>query len=91
MMPSSPLEEFAENVRGDEELRSRIVAAEKAVEDETARAVDAITTLAKDAGYDIDGWATRPAGGVLVATDQEVNLKTECNSTCCWLETSSYC
>jgi hypothetical protein len=91
MMPSSPLEGFAEKVRDDEELLARIIAAEEAVEAETERAVDLITALAKDAGYDIEGWATRPAGGVLVATAQEGGLKTQCNSTCCWATTSSFC
>ena len=59
-MDNSPLAQFIEKMKADEDLRQRVYDAEKATVRDIERHTDVITQIAADAGYDITGWNGRP-------------------------------
>jgi len=83
MQTNPSFEAFVKKLQSDPALRQKIEEAEKS----TAERFSVIKKIAKDAGYDIDLYATRPSQTSVKPTDQEVeNLR--CVFTCCWIETS---
>jgi hypothetical protein len=85
-MEGSSLAQFIEALKGDDGLRQKVVAAERAAAERINRDTDAITQIAAREGYTIDGWPGRP---IKMLPPQEFEEASGCCSwTCCYIETS---
>jgi hypothetical protein len=85
-MSGSSLAEFIEALKTDEALREQVVAAEQAASSAITRDVEAVTAVAADAGFYIDGWTRRPDNTKPIPTDYELEVT---SVSCCWFVTST--
>lgn len=84
------LAQFIERLRADDELKQRVVAAERVAAETIQRDTDAITQIAAEAGYDITGWRSRPDLTQPKPTDEELASDACCVLlTCCNIVTST--
>jgi hypothetical protein len=76
----TPLAQFIERMRTDQDLRRRVDEAEQAVGRDIKRHTEIITRIAADAGYDITDWNDRPQARY---TREELEAGDSCTLTCC--------
>lgn len=86
-MDHSVFLQFVSRLNIDDELRRKVVEAERLTSNETKRDADVITQIAAEAGYDITGWSNRPDAAQPVPGDQD--LARCCTLTCCLVATSA--
>jgi Nif11 domain len=86
-MNESPLVQFVERLRADEDLKRKVAEAEKTAARNMQRDTDTMVKIAADAGYDISGWRSRPD---LLPVPAEEEADSCCTLlTCCFVETSA--
>ncbi len=85
-MDDSPLAQFIEKAKQDEDLKQKVYEAEKAAAREIERHADVITRIAADAGYDLSDWNGRPDKEY---DEEKLEAGDSCTFTCCFTWTST--
>jgi hypothetical protein len=83
-MAEGSIAQFIEKLADDDELRRKVIDAERTARDNAKRDLGAIAQIASEAGCDISGWSARPRAAAR-PSDEELKAF----GTCCLVLTST--